>query len=781
MNKKLIFFFSFAVLFLIWLLWPVTYFKNPTSTVLLSKEGELMGALLADDDQWRFPQCENVPDKFKKAIISFEDKYFYLHPGINPVAIFRAFFMNLKSGRIVSGGSTISMQVIRISRKGKPRTLFEKLIEAILTVKLELTHSKNEILSMYASNAPMGSNVVGLDAAAWRYFGRSASRLSWAETATLAVLPNSPSLIFPGKNENKLLFKRNRLLDKMYQAGIIDNNTCILSKAEPLPEKPHPLPQLAPHLLTRMVNDGLKSKIVTSTINYNLQNKVNEIVLRHHKNLISNQINNMAAMVIEVNSGDVLAYVGNVPQSDTMINGNQVDIITSRRSPGSLLKPMLFAAMLDEGMILPNSLVPDIPTQIGSYAPANFTRSYDGAVPAKNALSRSLNVPAVRMLMNYGVDKFYRILKKGGITTLDKPPAHYGLSIILGGSEVTLFEISGLYASMARTLNSYSTYNGKYLNNSYFPPHYTSVDTEKPTLSEKSQLFSAGTLWCLFNALVEVARPEEDSHWQMFSSSHKIAWKTGTSFGFRDAWAIGTTPQYVVGVWTGNANGEGRPGLVGIYTAAPVMLDIFKYLNPTQWFKRPDNDMERIKTCKYSGYRASDICTETSWQLVPENALRIGTCPFHKWVHLDLNEAYQLNASCASLNEIKTVPWFILPPVQESYFKQKNAFYKKLPPFRSDCADNNSQKTMGFVYPEPYASIFIPNELDGSSGKMVIKVVHRDPNAILYWHLDNNYLGFTKKFHHNAIQPDYGKHIITIIDNNGEKISREFTILNTKD
>jgi len=385
------------------------------------------------------------------------------------------------------------------------------------------------------------------------------------------------------------------------------------------------------------------------------------------------------------------------------------------------------------------------------------------------------------MLMNYGVDKFYRILKKGGITTLDKPPAHYGLSIILGGSEVTLFEISGLYASMARTLNSYSTYNGKYLNDSYFPPHYTPAENKKTQLTEKSRLFSAGTLWCLFNSLVEVARPEEDSHWQMFSSSHKIAWKTGTSFGFRDAWAIGTTPQYVVGVWTGNANGEGRPGLVGIYTAAPVMLDIFKYLNPTQWFKRPDNDMERIKTCKYSGYRASDICTETSWQLVPRNALRIGACPFHKWVHLDLNEEYQLNASCASVNEIKTVPWFILPPVQESYFKQKNAFYKKLPPFRSDCADNNSQKTMGFVYPEPYASIFIPKELDGTSGKMVIKVVHRDPNAILYWHLDNNYIGFTKKFHHNAIRPDYGKHIITVIDHNGKKISREFTILNPKD
>jgi len=771
-----------AILLFSWFLFPRKLFDKPTSTVLLAKTGELLGAIIADDEQWRFPYSKDVPDKFKKAITTFEDKYFYYHPGINPLSICKALYKNIVKKRIVSGGSTISMQVIRISREGKKRTVFEKIIEAVLTLRMEFTYSKDKILAMYASNTPMGSNVVGLEAAAWRYFGRSADKLSWAETATLAVLPNNPSLIFPGKNEGKLLAKRNRLLDKLVKSGDIDANTCELAKMETLPQKPFPLPRIAPHLLAKIISDGHKGKIITSTIDYNLQNKVNEILLKHHKSLKTNEINNIAAIVLEVNSGDILAYVGNVPESDSIVNDGQVDIINSRRSPGSLLKPVLFASMLDEGLILPNSLIADIPTQIGSYAPANFSRTYDGAVPAKNALSRSLNVPAVRMLMQYGADKFNHVLKKAGITTLDKPPSYYGLSIILGGSEITLWDVTGMYASMARNLNFYNANHNKYLKNAYFPPHYIHNDNKNVSTSDKSYLFSAGTLWCLFNALVEVARPDEDSQWKMFSSSNKIAWKTGTSFGFRDAWAVGTTPEYVVGVWTGNADGEGRPGLIGVYTAAPVMLDIFKFLNPQKWFLQPDNDLERIKTCKYSGFRASDICQNTIWRLVPKSALKIPTCPYHKLVHLDKEGKYQINANCASTDEIYTMPWFVLPPVQESYFKQKNSFYKVLPPFRSDCQGSQSQnqKVMGFVYPENNAKIYIPKELDGQKGKMVIKVVHRDPNAILYWHLNEKYIGSTTKFHNMAIAPDYGNYTISVIDNNGEKISRKFEVLKPK-
>ncbi|MDD3877555.1 MAG: penicillin-binding protein 1C [Bacteroidales bacterium] len=778
-KKNLYILIFFGLFFLIYLLLaPRTVFNVPTSTVIVSSDGQLLGARLADDEQWRFPFNDTVPEKFKKCIITFEDRYFYWHLGFNPVSFARALYYNIKKGRIVSGGSTLSMQVIRLSRGHKKRTVFEKIIEVFLATRLELLYSKEKILAMYASYAPMGGNVVGLDAAAWRYYGRSPAQLSWAETATLAVLPNSPSLIFPGKSQEMLLKKRNSLLTQLKNRDIIDDIEFELALTEPLPGKPIPLPSLCPHLLDKVIKDGYSGQYMKTSIDYMLQSKVNEILLQHHKVLKGNEINNIAALVLDVNSGAALAYVGNVPDGTPTVEGIQVDIIQAMRSPGSLFKPVLFAAMLDEGRILPGSLVPDIPTQIGNYAPVNFNRTYDGAVPARNALSRSLNVPAVRMLMDYGIEKFNHILKKAGITSLTKSPSFYGLSIILGGSEASLWEMCGMYASMARNLNFYNE-NNKYNAEAFFQPHYIFNNSKgKVKRSNRSYLFSAGTIWTMFNAIVDVVRPEEDNQWRMFSSSSKIAWKTGTSFGYRDGWAIGCTPEYVVGVWTGNASGEGRPGLVGLYTAAPVMFDIFKYLNPQKWFKAPQSNLVQMEICRHSGYKAGDLCSEKIKVNLPVNSLESPVCPFHIRVHLDASGNYRVSSDCEDVSNIQTVPWFVLPPVQESYFKEKNAFYKTLPPYRSDCMPASTLKTMAFVYPEPNARIQIPKELDGSIGKMVIKVVHRDPNAILYWHLNGNFIATTTRFHHQSIAPQSGSYVIEVVDNKGDRIRRRFEIIN---
>src|ERR1051325_7935443 len=249
---------------------PSQLFKDPTSTVLEDKNGALLGAKIADDGQWRFPYDENVPDKFAKSIVEFEDKYFYRHPGFNPVSILRAFYLNIKSGEVKSGGSTLTMQVIRLSRKGQGRTVLEKIIELILATRTEISFSKKEILALYSSNAPFGGNVVGLDAASWRYFGRKPSELSWSEAATLAVLPNAPSLIYPGKNHQRLLKKRNRLLVSLWKSGEMASVSCLLAQSEPLPEKPFPLPQLAPHLLDRSTQEGMNGKVVASTLDATL-------------------------------------------------------------------------------------------------------------------------------------------------------------------------------------------------------------------------------------------------------------------------------------------------------------------------------------------------------------------------------------------------------------------------------------------------------------------------------------------------------------------------------
>ena len=427
-----------------WFSLPSPLFKNKTSTVVEDSDGNLLSARIAEDGQWRFPQNKHVPLKFIASIIQFEDREFYSHPGINLKAIVRAVIQNIKQKKIVSGGSTITMQVIRLSRKGKSRTIFEKAIELALALRMELTYSKQEILSLYASNAPFGTNIVGIDAASWRYFGRDAQKLSWAEAATLAVLPNAPSLIYPGRNQERLRAKRNRLLDQLLKAKIISAETCELSKKEPLPGKPHPIPQTAPHLLQRAAKEGHEGERVISTLDGHLQERVNEIIENHHKILKANEIHNACAIILDVETGNVLTYVGNTDNTGKPEYESDVDVINAPRSTGSILKPFLFASMLNDGELLSTTLIPDIPTQIAGYAPQNYNQTFDGGVPAKRALARSLNIPAVRMLQNYGIEKFNYNLKKFGMTTLTYTPDHYGLSVILGGAEGKLWDITGM-------------------------------------------------------------------------------------------------------------------------------------------------------------------------------------------------------------------------------------------------------------------------------------------------------------------------------------------------
>jgi len=767
-----------VVFLLFWRSIPSPLFQDPTSTVLLDREGLLLGARIASDHQWRFPEMNQIPEKFRLAIIHYEDRYFADHPGINPIALLRAVYLNLKYIKIVSGGSTISMQVIRLARKNRERTVVEKIIEIFLAFRLEFTNGKAEILRIYASHAPFGGNVVGLEAASWRYFGKAAENLSWAEAATLAVLPNSPGLIYPGRNPNHLLVKRNRLLDLLMKRGVIDSTTNDLARSEQLPGKPYPLPQMAPHLLERVIKEGNRGALVNSTLSMNLQDRVNNILSLHANQLRANQIYNAAALVLEVNTAKILSYSGNIPPSGKQEQGNNVDIISSSRSTGSILKPFLFAAMLNDGLLLPNTLVPDIPMQIGGFIPENFNLTYDGAVPAKRALSRSLNIPAVKMLQTYGYDQFYTLLRNIGITTLTKPADHYGLALILGGAEAKLWDLGGIYASMARTLNHFSQYNGGYDKADFHPPIYDQqLENKSLTYKEKTSWFDAASIWLTFEAMVEVARPDEEMQWQRFASGNKIAWKTGTSFGNRDAWSIGVTPEFVVAVWVGNASGEGRPGLTGIGVAAPILFDIFKALPPTTWFREPLEEMMAIPVCRYSGYRASSICefVDTLW--VQKKGIRTESCPFHKIIHLDKSGTMQVNSNCESPEEMQHVSWFVLPPVQEWYFRTKNPFYRILPPFRSDCRPGEESRNMDVIYPRNNSRIYVPVDLDGKTGSTVFKIAHRNPVALVYWHLDDRFIGTTSNSHQMALSPIKGMHYLTLLDQDGETLRIRFEIL----
>ena len=763
---------------LLLLLWPRQMFNDPSSTVAYDRDLRLLGAKISADQQWRFPESREVPEKFRKAIIIYEDRWFPYHPGFNPVALARALWLNIKYHRIVSGGSSISMQVIRLARKNRERTYAEKALETVLAFLMELTNSKKEILRLYASHAPFGGNVIGLEAASWRYFGVSAAGLSWAEAAGLAVLPNSPGLIYPGRNPRNLLAKRNLLLDKLWARGIIDLQTCELAKSEPLPEKPYPLPRLAPHLLDRLTREGHKGERVQTTIDAGLQERVNNILEMHGIRLEANGINNAAALVLNVNTGNVLAYAGNLRCTGKADHGNDVDVIMSPRSTGSILKPFLYAAMLSDALILPNTLIPDIPVQIGGFIPENYSLTYDGAVPAKRALARSLNIPAVKMLQTYGYTPFCNLLKNIGMTTLNKPADHYGLAVILGGAEARLWDLAGMYASMARTLNHFTPENKGYNRADFHPPIIIPAEEKKDLKYDNpSSWFDAASIWLTFEAMVEVARPDEEAEWQQFSSSRRIAWKTGTSFGNRDAWSIGVTPGYVVAVWVGNASGEGRPGLTGIGAAAPILFDIFKALPPTDWFRMPAEEMARIPVCRYSGYRASPICEFTDSVWVPKKGLRTTACPFHQVIHLDKTGKWQVSSECESTGNMQHVSWFTLPPVQEWYFRTKNPFYKMLPPFRPDCSQNPTGRNMDLIYPRDGSVLYVPVDLDGKTGSTVFKAAHHNPDATIYWHLDGQFIGSTRQFHQMALSPQRGYHRLTLVGQSGESISIGFEIL----
>ena len=713
-RRKAVFLILFLVLLAGWLVClPKDLFKNTSyATVVTDRNGELLGARIAGDQQWRFPPCDTVPERFATALIQFEDRCFRWHPGVNPVALARAAVDNLHAGHVVSGGSTLTMQVIRLSRN-RERTLWQKLVEAVLATRLEFRCSKDEILALYASHAPFGGNVVGLEAAAWRYFGRPAGELSWAESATLAILPNAPASIHPGKGREQLLAKRNRLLERLHARGYMDASTLETALTEPLPDAPYPLPNLARHF----VEDQPRGKETRTGIDISLQRQVEDATTRWSDELALTGTADLAAVILDIRSGETIAYVGNASPLRAR-PGSEVNIAAAPRSTGSILKPFLYCAALQDGTILPRTLLRDTPVNLNGFTPQNFDLQFHGAVPAAEALARSLNVPAVHLLRTYGAPRFLKVLREAGLSTLPRDASFYGLSLILGGGEGTLVDITRAYAGMVRS--------------------YDGLPTDSPFHDRLA-------LWYTFEALKEVNRPDEID-WKLIRSVRKAAWKTGTSYGSRDAWAVGVTPDYAVGVWCGNADGHGVAGMTGAKTAGPVLFDLLNLLPPTaEWFEEPLEGGIWLDVCKESGMLRSQDCPNYERVLLPMQAQESEVCPYHK------------------------DGTFRLPPAMEWYYKAYHPEYEVRPATR-DIA------RMEFLYPEPGSVLTLPRQLDGSEGGAVFQAVHRDPAATLYWHLDDTYLGETRIIHQMLLSPSPGKHAVTVVDGDGNSVSVGFTV-----
>ena len=732
---------------------PRELFQSPCSAVLTDRDGVLLGARISADGQWYFPPAGEVPEKFAKCIICYEDKRFRWHPGVDFLSAGRALRQNLSRGGVVSGASTITMQVIRLSRPGAPRNVPEKLLEAVLATRLEMRYHKDKILLLYASNAPFGGNVVGLEAAAWRYFGRPADELSWAESAMLAVLPNSPALIHPGRNRSALLAKRNFLLDKLCANGTLDATECELAKDEPLPDKPLPMPDKAYHLLERMRAQG-GDRAFGCSVDAALQDRVNAIARNWFGLYHGNLVDNMGILVRSVQTGEVLAYYGNTHGLASGLRGADVDMVPAARSSGSTLKPLLYAAMLQDGMILPGTLIKDTPYNYNNFSPHNFSRSFDGAVPASEVISRSLNVPSVRMLEQYGAERFLELLRELGFDTITKDADHYGLSLILGGAEITLEDLVNAYCNMAAKL----------------------AETEEVVSSNVSTPLSKAAIWLTFEALSRANRPEEESSWMGFSSSGKIAWKTGTSWGNRDAWSVGVTRDYVVGVWVGNSDGEGRAQMTGVGYAAPVMFDVFAALPASRWFRMPVEEMVPLVVCHESGLPASRICPHRDTVWVPDIERRPDECRYHRVVHLDSEERMMVNSSCYPVEKMVEKVWFVLPPAMEWYYMKNHLDYRPLPPKHPgfDSASENGNP-IEIIYPQQGITVVTTIGLDGREQGVVVRAAHRDPHALLYWHLDDEYLGITRGDHDLIIHPRPGNHLLVAMDEGGSSRAVQFT------
>ena len=731
----------------IFLCWPQRLLleDNPFCTVLEDQHGELMAAQIAQDGQWRFPMMDSLPEKFIDCILTYEDKRFYQHMGIDIRSTARAIRQNIQERRVVSGASTITMQIMRMSMGHSDRSISNKLVEMLAAVRLDFKRSKSEIIKIYASHAPFGGNVVGLEAAAWKYFDKSPYQLSWAEMATLSVLPNAPSLITFTKNRDLLLKKRNTLLTNLRNRDIIDDIELELSLSEPLATGLYELSHDASQYMHFLKGKGNTGRI-QSSVDRSLQVSLNDILDRHYDDLSQNDIYNGAILVIDNETMEIKAYCANVPKTS---EERSVDMIQAQRSSGSILKPLLYAAMIDGGHLAPDALVRDVPIYMSRFTPSNYNGQFRGLVPASEALSKSLNIPFVVLLQEYGVEKFRRQLEQIGLRTINKSGnAHYGLSLILGGAEVKLYELTQVYASMARSLSG-----------------------------QQDFMWDNGSVYHTLEAMKKLERPDDRGNWQLFNSSQMLAWKTGTSYGHRDAWSVGVTPRYTIGVWVGNSDGEGRDQIIGSSTAGKILFDVMETLPvDNHWFDTPYEDMTWMPTCRATGLLPSVHCDQIDTTLLSKSVLRSGTCHYHKTISTESEGQWQVNNSCYSGNII-TKSILKLSPKEALYYLPSQPDIVVEMPWHPDCIDMSTAGAMEIVYPNSSERIYIPRDLNAQRQKIIAEVAHIDKDSKVHWYLDDQYQGQTESFHSIEIDLPAGDYTLFCVDESGEESAVTFEVI----
>jgi penicillin-binding protein 1C len=543
---------------LLWLadrIWPLPLPKDDLARVVLAEDGTPLWRFADANGVWRYPvQTAEVSPYYLDALLTYEDRWFYQHPGVNPFALARATWQNLTGARVVSGGSTLSMQVARLLDPHS-RTFHGKLRQLWRTAQLEWHLSKAEILNLYLNRAPFGGTLQGVAAASWAYLGKSPAQLTHAEAALLAVLPQAPSRLRPDRHPQRAQEARDKVLRRLGEFQVWPSSAVAEALEEPLLLAPRLEPSLAP-LLARRLNRPDSPPLIRTTLDATLQRRLEDLLLGWRARLP--EYTSAAILVVEEDSMAVRAYLGSVDINDAKRFGH-VDMISALRSPGSTLKPFLYGMALDDGLIHSESLLQDVPRRYGDYRPGNFSMGFTGAVPASTALSSSLNLPAVQLLEAYGPKRFAAQMRIGGVPLALPALAEPNLALILGGAGSRLEDLVSGYSAFARDGRS------------------ATIRLQPDDTLRERPLLSPGSAWIVRRILSGQARPDRDPRAELVQRP-VLAWKTGTSYGFRDAWAIGVGPRYLIGVWIGRPDGTPVPGQFGLASAAPLMLQVHDVL-----------------------------------------------------------------------------------------------------------------------------------------------------------------------------------------------------------
>lgn len=713
-----------------------------SQTVLDDRDG-LLGAYLNSNEQWQIKSEDDIPKRLKLAVLTFEDKNFYSHGGINFKAILRAIKINVTSSKRV-GASTITMQVAKLY-KNRPRDYKSKILEMIEARKIDASLSKDEILKIYLNNAPYGGNIVGYKTASLLYFKKEPINLTWAEGALLAVLSNSPGLIHVEKNRDKLLKKRDQLLKKMYEDKIITKSQYELSLKEKLPSRRFYFDMAAHHLTRRLKFENPDKKIIKSTINRELQEKVERVVKNYGEYLDNKGIKNACAIVVDNKTGEVKAYVGSQDFYDFARNG-QVDGISSYRSVGSVLKPFLYGLAIDEGLIVSKSKILDIPLYFSNFNPQNSNKKYRGLVEAREALQNSFNIPFVNMLDEYGDDRFFFFLKEV-IGFKDRDYSRYGLSLILGTKEMKVEDVAKLYYGLSQY--------GNFKDISYIQGKKTSKD---------KQLISKGATYITLQELKEVQRFGIEN---IYTGRDNISWKTGTSYGKRDAWACGVSPDWTVVAWCGNFTGEGNPNLSGVGSAGLLLFNIFKTLpNSDKDFAKPENSLKTIEIDKQTGYRVKyDVPKEEVETSIEAKPLKIS--PYYKKIFVD-EDGNEIDSRSEKFADRVEKVILSYPPELLNYLVKENINISGL-------IDKND--SIRIIYPLNSLKIQVPKDFDGK--KSVIVKISNPNNYQIFWYVNGKYIATSKEKEKN-FDFENGEQIISIVAENGETAQVKFEVVERK-